>query len=261
MADLLSEGYWVMPNAVLYSKELTDKQKLLFCLVSSLCAEKWFCRATNEYIWWLLNADKRTISRNLAQLEEKWFITIESWIQRKITLDKNVYGGRQKCLGGVDKNVYHNNTSEYIFISKDINAEKSAEWKNDYETLYDAYPFKWKWIDKQVCNELITKQLNQWATIEWMLREMKLEQLELRVIQWTAYRYWKKFETRIKEYVEWMVDSEDRLRRLLVEHRKRLENWPAYKKNPRNEICELFWTENANRLFAETKQGIKLFTH
>lgn len=127
--------------------------------------------------------------------------------------------------------------------------------------MYEDYPFKWKWIDKQVCNKLITKQLEQWATIEWMLKEMKLEQLELRINQWTTYRYWKKFETRIKEYVEWMADSEDRLRKLLVEHRKRLESWPTYKKNPRNEICELFWTDTANRLFAETKQGIKLFTH
>lgn len=256
MTDLLSEGYCFMPNTVLYNKELTDKQKLLFWAISNLCAEKWYCRASNEYLWELLNADKRTISRNLSELESKWFITIESWIQRKITLDKNVYGGRQKCLGGVDKNVYHNNTSEYRFISKDINADKSA----DYETLYNSYPFKSKWIDKQVCDKLITKQLNQWATLEWMLKEMKLEQLELRINQWTSYQYWKKFETRIKEYIEWMSDNEDRLRKLLVGHRKRLESWPTYKKNPRNEICELFWTENVNRLFAETKQGIKLFT-
>lgn len=117
---ILSNGYWLMPNAVLFNNELTDKQKLLFCLISSLCAEKWYCRAVNEYIWKLLNADKRTISRNLSELEKKWFISIENGVVRKITLDKNVYGGRQKCLGGVDKNVYHNNiiynnTIEYTF--------------------------------------------------------------------------------------------------------------------------------------------------
>ena len=107
---MLEQWYWMIPNTVLYNNELSDKQKLLFCAISNLCAEKWYCRATNEYIWELLNADKRTISRNLSTLQEKWFISIEDDIQRKITLDKNVVGGRQKCLGGIDKNVYHNNT-------------------------------------------------------------------------------------------------------------------------------------------------------
>lgn len=146
-----------------------------------------------------------------------------------------------------------------IIISKDIIVEQSTEWVN-YEKLYDAYPFKSKWIDKQVCDKLITKQLKQWATLEWMLKEMELEKLELRINQWLSYRYWKKFENWIKEYVEWMADNEDRIRKLLVEHRKRLENWPSYKKNPRDEICSLFWKDYVNKLFMETKQWVKLFT-
>lgn len=256
---MLEQWYWFMPNTVLYNNELTDKQKLLFCAISNLCAEKWYCRATNEYIWELLNADKRTISRNLSTLQEKWFIFIEEWVQRKITLDKNVVGGRQKCLGGVDKNVYQNNTIEYRLLSKDNNVEKSTT-KNENDMLYEIYPFRSKWIDRDKCDKLIAKQLQQWATLEWMAKEMKLEWLELRINQWLSFRYWKKLETWLKEYFEWMADSEDRLKKLLIEHRKRLENWPNYKKNPRNEICELFWTEYVNKLFMETKQWIKLFT-
>lgn len=148
-----------------------------------------------------------------------------------------------------------------IIISKDIIVDKKSTTENDNEMLYEIYPFKSKWIDKQVCDKLITKQLNQWATINWMLKEMKLEWLELRINQWLSYRYWKKLETWLKEYIEWMADNEDRLKKLLVEHRKRLENWPVYKKNPWNEICELFWTEYVNKLFMETKQGIRLFTN
>ena len=145
------------------------------------------------------------------------------------------------------------NDSDIWLLSNDNNVDKSI--------LYESYPFKDKWIDKQVCDKLIDKQLKQWATIEWMLKEMKLEQLELRVKQWNTHRYWKKLENRLREYVEWMADSEDRLRELLVIHRKRLESWPPYRKNPRDELCDLFWTDYVKKLFMETKQWMRLFTN
>lgn len=160
--------------------------------------------------------------------------------------------------------VEDNNTNvlllEEWFISNDINVDDKSTTKNENEMLYEIYPFKSKWIDKDKCDKLITKQLQQWATLEWMAKEMKLEWLELRINQWLSFRYWKKLETWLKEYVEWMADSEDRLKKLLIEHRKRLENWPSYKKNPRDELCELFGKEYVNKLFMETKQWIRLFT-
>lgn len=149
---------------------------------------------------------------------------------------------------------------KYVITSKDVIVAEPTEQKIDTEMLYDAYPFKDKWIDKEICDKLITKQLQQWATLNWMLKEMKLEQLELRIKQGTTHRYWKKLETWLKEYVEWMADSEDRLRELLSFHRKRLENWPSYRKNPRDELCDLFGKDCVKKLFAETKQWIKLFT-
>lgn len=187
---MLDQWYWLMPNSVLFSKELTDKQKLLFCLISSLCAEKWYCRATNDYIGELLNADKRTISRNISELEEKWFITIEIWIQRKISLDKNVYGGRQKCLGGVDKNVYQNNIIEYKDISKDISI--------GYSDLYKNYYWKNKWINETVCNKLLDTKIKQWITLEEIRTWMVLYNCECRLKQ--DFKFVKKFETWIKEF-------------------------------------------------------------
>lgn len=160
------------------------------------------------------------------------------------------------------KKADNDSDSDIWLLSKDNNVDTSTEWVDceSYEFLYDAYPFKSKWIDKQVCDKLIDKQIKQWATLNWMLKEMKLEELELRINQWLSFRFGKKFETRIKEYVEWMADSEDRLKKLLLEHRKRIENWPPYKKNPRDELCSLFWTDCVKRLFVETKQWVKLFT-
>ena len=111
---MLDQGYGLMPNCILYNKELTDKQKLLFCTISSLCAEKWYCRATNEYIWELLGADKSTISRNISVLQEKWFIGVEidQNYKRKITLCKNSKGDTQKWVGGDTQKWVDNNTSD-----------------------------------------------------------------------------------------------------------------------------------------------------
>ena len=156
-----------------------------------------------------------------------------------------------------------NNTNVLLLsrlLSKDNNVDKKSTTKNVNEILYESYPFKDKWIDKQVCDKLIDKQLKQWSTLNWMLKEMKLEQIEMRIKQWTSHQYWKKLENRLRQYVEWMADSEDRLRALLIAHRKRLEIWPPYRKNPWDELCDLFWADAVKRLFMETKQWVKLFT-
>lgn len=131
--EILSKWFCMIPNVVLYDNDLSDKQKLLYWTISSLCAEKWYCRASNDYIWELLNADKRTISRNIAELEKKWYIhlSFDNNYKRYIELnsmvwtddsqnwlggiDKNVYGGSQKCLdiNIIDKdniNIINNNT-------------------------------------------------------------------------------------------------------------------------------------------------------
>ena len=126
--EILNEGYWIMPNIVLYSKELTDKQKLLYCLISSLCAEKWYCRATNEYLWELLNASKNTISRNVSILVEKWFIYIDvnQNYQRKLTLVKNDEGDTQKWVWGDTQKWVDNNTTT------NTTNEKKEDWKRKY---------------------------------------------------------------------------------------------------------------------------------
>lgn len=180
---MLNQGYCFMPNVVLYSTKLTDKQKLLFWAISNLCAEKGYCRATNDYLWELLWADKRTISRNLTPLLEEWFISIgedEQW-RRTITLDKNVQGGRQKCLGGVDKNVH-----PYIYMN------------NTIEYIYSNYYWKWKGIDEKKCNKLIEDKLKQWITLEDIQKSITLYNCECRIKQ--DYQYVKKLETWLKEF-------------------------------------------------------------
>ena len=160
-----------MPNEVLYNTELTDKQKLLFCVISNLCAEKWFCWASNEYLGEKLNADARTIRRNISTLQECWFIkiTVKNNNQREISLkegeDKNVLGVGQKCPRGEDKNVHiilqENNT-----IEKKEN--KKRKWFGEFGMCYltdeehekvmrEYWPKNWELLIKQVDNYCASK--------------------------------------------------------------------------------------------------------
>jgi len=166
---MLEQWYWIMPNVVLFSNDLTDKQKLLYCLISSLCAEKWFCRATNEYLWEMLNADRRTIARNLSVLEKKWFISIDlvQNYERTITIDKNVTGVWQKCHGGVwqkcqHNNIIYNNTIEYTFSDfwKDYpHARKWKKWESE------------RYFKEQPCDE-VKKQVSimKWKLKAWLIQ-------------------------------------------------------------------------------------------
>lgn len=159
--EILNEGYWLMPNTVLFNNDLTDKQKLLYCLISSLCAEKWYCRATNEYIWELLNASKITISKNISVLVEKWFIYIEvnQNYQRKLTLVKNDKGDSQKWQGGDSQKWQDNITIENITNENKENVKrKHLEFvyltDTEYNKLIDKY---WQ----RIVNDFI-ERLNNW---------------------------------------------------------------------------------------------------
>lgn len=201
-------------------------------------------------------------SKNLHDGNSKGWKKSHWWWRRGNANSELSWKNKSKTTQTTSQKQLKNNEEEEedIIISNDIIVDEKSTTKNENEILYEIYPFKWKWVDRDKCDKLIAKQLQQWATIEWMTKEMKLEWLELRINQWNTYRYWKKLETWLKEYVEWMADSEDRLKKLLTEHRKRLENWPNYKKNPRDELCDLFGADYVKKLFMETKQWIKLFT-
>lgn len=118
--EILQNGFCMIPNIVLYDNELSDKQKLLYWTISSLCAEKWYCRASNDYIWELLWVNKWTISKNIAVLEQKWYIhiTLDNNYKRYIELNSVVENNNscEKSQGGLWKI-----TRGYCEKSQDIN--------------------------------------------------------------------------------------------------------------------------------------------
>lgn len=207
---IISQWYWMIPNSVLFDEGLTDKQKLLFCLISSLCAEKWFCWATNDYLWQLLNVCRSTISKNISILHERWLIKaeIEDKFRRKITLVKNDKplvkndkGDSKKSEGGDSKKSEDNITSNNITKEKEISSkeeiEKLSYGNKDINNLIDqikqecdllgvAYD---KQDDRNFARHILTAK-EYWAFCEkiWQSRvEFAVNVLKASV----AVNYWK----------------------------------------------------------------------
>ena len=105
-----------MPNKILFDKELSATSKLVFVLISSLCAEKGYCWANNKYIGSQLNLSERQVSRSIKQLSSYLAIDNPHNEKRQICLDKNVYAVRQKRRSSLDKNVAHNTIKKNINI-------------------------------------------------------------------------------------------------------------------------------------------------
>lgn len=95
--EQMNEGYSICFNQ--WALDRTIKNELgLLLIISSLCAEKGYCFASNSYLANLFETNEPTISRKLKTLKDKNYITIEyeyrgnEVIGRKIRLSKMIIG-------------------------------------------------------------------------------------------------------------------------------------------------------------------------
>lgn len=177
--EILQNGFCMIPNVVLYDNELSDKQKLLYWTISSLCAEKWYCRASNDYIWELLNADKRTISRNIAVLSEKWYIhiTLDNNYKRYIKLNSVVDNkDSQKNQGGWTKmsRVDRQECLDINIIDKDNNIINNTELQDNSEFLENqkSFPIEIMWLKEKEKNSA-KKEKEITVAINWLISDIK----------------------------------------------------------------------------------------
>jgi len=109
--------YAILPASVRYDKRLTFAEKVIFAEISALTNKTGICWAGNKYFADLYGVSTRTVSRWFMKLEKTGHITIEledrhirwtkmsmGWTQMSKGVDMDVYGG-------IDIDVYHNNTS------------------------------------------------------------------------------------------------------------------------------------------------------
>lgn len=117
----MENGYAICLNLWTLDKDIKNELRLLL-VISSLCAEKGYCWATNKYLGDLFEETEQSISNKIKKLEEKSYIQIEyekrgCEITKRIIRLKNIYTDDIKnFIPTIKKNFKENN-----IINKNIN--------------------------------------------------------------------------------------------------------------------------------------------
>lgn len=127
----MNDGYSICFNEWALDKDINGELGLLL-IISSLCAEKGYCYASNEYLSKLFNTTETTITRKLRKLKEKNYITVEykkrgsEIIERNIRLTKMYVDHLQNCKSTTYKIVRENNinTNNINNNNKENNKER-----------------------------------------------------------------------------------------------------------------------------------------
>lgn len=181
-------GYYaVIPATVRYDTTLSANTKLLYGEITSLCNEKGYCYATNNYFADLYGVSKISISRWIKQLIDQGYIVSKveyagktKEIKRRYLfvndaytpINKNVNTPYQNCYDPINKNVKENNKEEYI---KEIYKEKFSK-----PSLNDI---------KNYCNERNNKVdpeafINYYDSVGWKVGKNKMRDWKAAVRTW-----------------------------------------------------------------------------
>lgn len=157
----MENGYAICMNQWALDKDIKNELGLLL-IISSLCAEKGYCYASNKYFTELFDIPEENISRKIKKLEEKGYITIEyervgcQIKKRYIRLTKISTVDCQKYQSTIDENVKENITSINItsINNKEIKKKAYGRYKRiklqdqEYTKLVEQYGKEY--IDNQI---------------------------------------------------------------------------------------------------------------
>ena len=111
----------ILPISILGDSNLTPLERLLLISILSLCKQKGYCWATNEYFAELFNVRKQTISKSISSLSKNNYIELkfdnsEKNSSKRIikisnTLTKIILGIKENMNTIVNKN--HNQYNKY----------------------------------------------------------------------------------------------------------------------------------------------------
>lgn len=239
---IMSDGYWIMPNKILFDNRLSDKEKLLYCLISSLCAEKWFCWASNDYLAEKIWYSKKNIHRLLQNIFNAWYITIkinkEFGNQRQVFLNSLKYtedtilkNEDTPILKNEDNNNINNNINNTLISGNSNNVirddNNSLKQKNVDGKQYHAPLDKIKNSDdiRELLDEdeiskyniqlkILLKMINLWYKVnktktdlinefEWLKNKAKLYGL----IKWDGNIAWNTFYQKIDKWYDWHTEK------------------------------------------------------
>ena len=153
----MNKWYWIMPNTILFAKDLSDKQKLLYVFISSLCAKKWYSWASNKYLSETLWFSSSWCSKSLNDMFKKGYINIEIASQyRNITLALHNHPPSTPVLHNsisnntIEKKKIHPKaefTKHWLFVKlleKDLAILNTKFWKESVEAkIEDMNDYCW----------------------------------------------------------------------------------------------------------------------
>lgn len=158
IAELKKSYYAIIPAEVRYDEELPPNAKLLYGEITSLCNEKGYCWATNQYFADLYKVSKITVSRWISTLYKKGYIAVETLYKEgtkeiigrhlyivNTPINKNVNRYIQNDLEGINeivntpinKNVKDNNKAINTKINNKLKVSKHKYGEYSHVLLTD----------------------------------------------------------------------------------------------------------------------------
>ena len=195
--------YSILTADVRYDEKLNASEKLLFSEITALSNKHGYCTAGNGYFSKLYNVSDRSVTRWIKHLKELGYLKYVPIYKKdskevderrlypltnsKEPLDKNVYGGRQKCPRPLDKNVEDNITSiNNINTNNDIK-ENSNKSNSSNKDNFDYKKFiEWfnKLSDKNFRNTETNRKLIRARLNEGYTKEDIAKVVRFKVNQW-----------------------------------------------------------------------------
>lgn len=251
---MIDKGFGILPNTILFDKDLSDKEKLLFVIISSLCAEKWYCRANNSYFSDKLWITKSRISNWITSLNNKKYICIDikkdEWNKRYISIanNSNTYCWKQQegiaenSKTPIAENSKHNNINNNK-INKKTNALSQPilnQWEH-FELFWKLFTHP-RWTSKK-------------DTLDFYKRSVEDENIilnEVRYMNW-CIRYWIIDWQYIPACHKWMRDFVPTNAHIKEQNIKKIVYALMKEKNPEvaKQIIEDFWKEVVDKYVKE----------
>lgn len=140
---IMSYGYWLAPNLVLFSPKVSDKQFRIYVYLLSLCASNWFCRPTDAHIWAKFGINRQNTNLHINALKSLWLIKIEEWKwkykwKRIIKIENNIKTWWD--MPDIDLEMKDVSWKQDLSQNQDI----PLSWKQDTPCLKNKTPLNWE---------------------------------------------------------------------------------------------------------------------
>lgn len=152
MEEQLKSYYAIIPAEVRYDEDLPPNAKLLYGEITSLCNEKGYCWASNQYFADLYHSSISAVQKWVSALVKKGYINLElvykegtkQVLHRKlyITPGVNIYTTSHK-------NLYDPGVKNYMTPGVNICVENNKDINNTFNNKKDVYTHKHKYGEYQ----------------------------------------------------------------------------------------------------------------